>query len=91
MCACLCVLSCRVKKVGAVPDPLHICPCTICTFAMCLESVDFVLHMNFTMYIKINALKFMNIYCSQYIGLQLFVPSLYFQLTCFIVPLTCKL
>lgn len=56
---------------------------------MYLESMDFI--STYELYIKIDTLKFMNIYCSQYTGLQLIFPSMYFQLTYFIVPLNCKL
>lgn len=90
VCACLFVLSCKeLKMLVQYRTTLHVCPCVICTFAMYLESVDFI----FTdeLYIKIDVLKFMNIYCSQYSGPQLFFPSVYFQLTYFTVPLNCKL
>lgn len=56
---------------------------------MYLESMDFI--STYELYIKIDTLKFMDIYCSQYTGLQLIFPSTYFQLTYFIVPLNCKL
>lgn len=56
---------------------------------MYLESMDFIF--TYELYIKIDILKFKNIYCSQYTDLQLFFASLYFQLTYFIVPLNCKL
>lgn len=89
VCMSVCVELQRVKKAGAVPDP----PTHLSLYNLYICYVFGVSGLCFTyeLYIKINALKIMNIYCSEYTGLQLLFPSMYFQLTCFIVPLTCKL
>lgn len=85
----VCVEYGKLKMLVECQTILSICQCTICTFVMYLESVNFIF--TYELYIKIDILKYMNIYCSQYTALQLFFSFYTFSIDIFYCTLYCML
>lgn len=85
----MCVECDKLKMLVVCQTSLSICHCTICTFVMYLESVNFIF--TYELYIKIDMLKYMNIYCSQSTGLQLCFFFYTFSIDIFYCTLYCML